>query len=51
MERIFDTESDITINSLLSMLVKQTLDKKIQSYYDTLLSDCIELNSKEEEVC
>lgn len=51
IEEIFDTSSNITIDSLLSMLVKQTLDKKLQAYYDTLLSNCIEFNSNKEDVC
>lgn len=51
MERIFDTSSNITIDSLLSILVKQTLDKNVQNYYETLLIDCIETNTKEVEVC
>ena len=51
IEEIFDTSSNITIDSLLSMLVKQTLDKQLQAYDDTLLSDCIEFNSNEGDVC
>lgn len=51
IEEVFDTSSKITIDSLLSMLVKQTLDKKLQTYYDTLLSDSIELDSKEGTIC
>ena len=51
MERIFDTSSNITIDSLLSILVKQTLDENVQNYYETLLIDSIEINTKEVEVC
>ena len=51
MERIFDTTSNITINSLLSIIVKENLDKTLEAYYDTILNDYNEVNSKEVISC
>lgn len=51
IERSFNESCNITLDSLLSMLVKSNLDKKIQEYYKELINDSYNNNTKGEILC